>query len=210
MKKGMIGGLALAAALTGCLDTTEPEERVEVRLAHVAPGAGTYDVRLDGQLLLEALAPLQYTYLVPSREEHTYTFESTDSATVVSTTAPDSGIVAVLLVDAAEPAARSYGLDRVTSGQRIKVIHADTAAADMTVLLINQSADPVDTTRVTLARGAGETLELETGTYGIRIHRGEPAELESLGDIPIRSSDQGFLVIYPPASETARYARFLF
>lgn len=206
MKLKVIIGLTIVGVLSGCLDTTAPAPRTEFRLAHLAPGAGTFSVGLDGSLLLDAISPLQYTLFALDTEAHMFSFQNAGTGASTSVETPDSDIVAVLLMDAAAPQARAYGLTRTLDEQRLVVVNADTAAADLTVLL----AQEADTTTVTLAPGAGETVGLKQGAVTLAVHRGDIAQAVSLPGFSLQAGDHGFLAIYPPADEAQRYATFLF
>lgn len=195
-------GFAVLLGLTGCGDTTEPPEVAEVRIAHLAPGAGSFLVGLDGRVLIQSINPLQHTFALVTQQSHFYTFENAD--TELSVEVPFEEITAVLLMNAPDPELRAYQLARAEEGQQVMVVNADTAAADLVVLLESD-----DTTTVTLPRGAGELLDLAPGDYVIRVHSGDEAAAETLSGLTLRSGDHGFIVIYPSDGDTARYGQFL-
>jgi hypothetical protein len=205
MKRKVAGlGVVVFLGMAGCGDITEPDPVVEARVAHVAPGAGSYQVALDGRPLVGAIAPLQYAYVAVRSEQHIYVFEN--EATSLSVETPIADITAVLLMNEPEPELRSYPLPRVLGEQHLVVINADTAASDLVVLL----ETPSDTIAVTLQAREGEQVALGASAYTVRVHRGEVAEAETVQGFTLQTGDHGFLVIYPADSETARYGRFLF
>jgi hypothetical protein len=198
--------LALSAlSLVACVETTEPVDVIEIRVAHGAPGLGTQTVLMDGAQMF-TLPALQAVFFPIQPQPVTYAFVS--GADTVARSVPTHGeLNAIVLLNADQPTAHHFPMERRLFQVRIMVINGDLTTTEPLTVRIERVGFEFEET---IAPGGHAVIEPEAGTYNLSARPAGADAFTALEPFSIVAGDNGFLIVIPDPAPDRDFVRILF
>jgi hypothetical protein len=205
--------LALAVAVTVPLvacESTAPEPLVEVRVAHAATGLGSQLVLLDASPAFE-IQPLGSVFFPSRVEPRLYEFRDENQTAGVHAT-HETDLSGIILMNAEDPTAFYFPLERRTSGARLLVVNGVFTEPEPLVIRIQGGPGGAFEFETTLVPGDTAVMDIVAGNFGVLARAEGADEFVEVQPFSLVPSDNGFLVLVPhPAGDPDMpYSRMLF
>jgi hypothetical protein len=197
---------AAALALGACVETTEPVDIVEVRVAHAAPGLPTQALLMEGEELFN-VPPLQAVFFPLRTQPVTYSFVS-GTETAERHVASHAEINAVILMDPDQPTVHHFPMERRLFQIRIQVINGDFTTTEPLTIRVARNGFEFEES---IAPGGHAVMEPEAGgTFNLSARPAGEEDFMTIEPFTIVQGDNGFLVVLPHDQADGQYIRMLF
>jgi hypothetical protein len=205
--------LALVVAVTTPLvacESTAPEPLVEVRVAHAATGLGPQLVLLDASPAFE-LQPLASVFFPSRAEPRLYEFRDENQTAGVHAI-HETDLSGIILMNAADPTAYYFPLERRGSQARLLVVNGVFTEAGPMVIRIEGGFDGEFEFETTLVPSDTAVMDLDAGSFRMLARPAEADEFVELQPFSLVPSDNGFLVLvpHPSGDPVTPFTRLLF
>lgn len=195
---------ATALSLLACMETTAPEDVVEVRVAHAAPGLANMTLLMEGQVMFD-LPPLESVFFPLLPQPVTYAFAGPD--TVTHHVAQHDELNAIVLMNADQPAVYHFPMERRLFQVRIMVINGDFSTTEpLTVRIAREGFEFEEA----IVPGGHAVFDPDAGTFSLAVRPPGADGFVDLETFSVVHGDNGFLVVLAHPDPAIGYGRILF